>query len=72
MFLSIFSTAFYPTLNNQFAMGQLESDDFAFATWETWQSAYVAIEIAMNAAIGITGIWIAFDVYKYFKTRKEN
>ena len=72
MFVSILSTAFLPTFNNQMAMGQMTNDDFAFAAWEMWQSTYFnTIQIATTIAIGLTGIWIVSDVYKFFKKRKE-
>ena len=54
------------------AMGQMTNDDFAFAAWEMWQSTYFnTIQTAMTIAVGLTGIWIVSDVYKFFKKRKE-
>lgn len=72
MFISIFLTAFYPTINNQMAMGQLENDDFAFATWEMWQNIYATAQAAIYIVSGITSISVICDVCKYFKSRKEN
>ena len=72
MFVSILSTAFLPTFNNQMAMGQMTNDDFAFAAWEMWQSTYFnTIQVVTSMVISLTGIWIVFDVYKFFKKRKE-
>ena len=68
---SIFS-AFYPTINNSMAMTQFENDDFAFAALQMWQSVPRTINIVKGIAVGMTGISIALDVTKYFKTRKEN
>ena len=72
MFVSILSTAFLPTFHNQMAMGQMTNDDFAFAAWEMWQSTYFnTIQVVTSMVISLTGIWIVFDVYKFFKKRKE-
>ena len=67
---SIFS-AFYPVINNNMAMTQFENDDFAFAALQMWQSVPRTINMVKGIAIGMTGISIALDVTKYFKTRKE-
>ena len=68
---SVFS-AFYPTMNNNMAMTQFENDDFAFAAFQMWQSVPRTINMVKGIAVGMTGISIALDVTKYFKTRKEN
>lgn len=68
---SIFS-AFYPVINNNMAMTQFENDDFAFAAFQMWQSVPRTINMVKGIAVGMTGISIALDVTKYFKTRKEN
>ena len=71
MFLSIFLSAFYPSITNQMAMGQLENDDFAFTTWEMWQGAYRAVSALIGFIVVATGCSVSVDVYKFFKTRKE-
>ena len=72
MILTSLFSAFYPAMNNSMAMTQFENDDFAFAAYQMWQSVPRTLNIVKSVAVGMTGISIALDVTKYFKTRKEN
>lgn len=65
-------SAFMPTFTNQMAMGQLENDDFAFAAWTMWSNVQNSLYAAEGIVWLVAAIFIGKDVYKYFKTRKEN
>lgn len=72
MLLSVISNAFFPTMTNEMAMAQFENDNFAYATWQLWQNTVQILNMLRGFTVGITGVSIAIDVYKLFKTRKEN
>lgn len=70
--LSVIANAFFPTMTNEMAMVQFENDNFAYATWQLWQNTVQILNMFKGFTVGITGVSIAIDVYKFFKTRKEN
>ena len=73
--ISILSTAFIPTFNNEMALQQLENDNFAYTQVAIWYSIMkIVVTGGLSATVWlITFILIGVDIYKVYveKKRKE-
>ena len=69
--ISTILTCFAPHLSNDLAIGQLENDDAYFSIMTMWNMISNAISIIEIFVVVIFLFSIGIDIYKFFKTEKE-